>query len=290
MAAISDILKAVETTIQLGGFCYDVAKRIHDIKSDRELSKTIHTECIALIAEIDEQYISLIEENRSTADALKSQLSAIRSRIEKRPAERNWLRKVWTSMRLYGASDREDMLTALIWYQTRIEMSSIVILQKIDQQVGPDGISRDLEQAKAIIVNKLATLQAKVQEQKKRRDDEILKVFSALRMLVRQVRESRKDVLEVKEDVQEIKQLINFLLPSLVVAPILGRCNITSSIMDGAQSFEGPAYTMEEYMRRLETPGGCAADENELFSSFDETCRIFRESAYRLLIHGTRIA
>ena len=288
MAAIN-ILNAVDTAIQLGGFCYDVVKRIHDIKSDRELSKTIHTECITLIAEIDERYVSLIEESKCIADALKTQLSAIRSRIEKRPAERNWLRKVWTSMRLYGASDREDMLTALIGYQARIGTSSIVILQKIDQQVGPEGISRDLERAKATIVNKLATLQAKVQEQSQRRDVELLKVFSALRMLVRQVRESRKDVLEVKGDVQELKQLINFLLSSMVTAPALGRCNVTSS-MDGAQSFEGPAYTMEEYMRRLETPGGCAADEDEFFSSFDEICRIFSESAYRLLIHGTRIA
>jgi len=123
---------------------------------DRSLSATIHAECEVLIDDINKHILSLSLDSRLVAQHLLDRLTEIKSRIEKRSTRKRIVKGI-TVLRLYGGTDKDDLLVALQEYQSRTAMISSAAVDKVLQNSN-GGMTPELEASLRSITGALSTL------------------------------------------------------------------------------------------------------------------------------------
>jgi len=118
-----EILGGIASAVQLATTCYQLQNRVRMRSGDRSLSATIHAECEVLIDDINKHILSLSSDSRLAAQHLLDRLTEIKSRIEKRSTRKRIVKGI-TVLRLYGGTDKDDLLVALQEYQSRAAMIS----------------------------------------------------------------------------------------------------------------------------------------------------------------------
>jgi len=159
IAAMSgiEVLGAIASAVQLATSCYQLQKRVRMRSGDRALTTTIHIECGILISDINNHILTLTTESRQAAQHLVDRLIAIKARIEKRQSRKSLVKGV-TVLRLYGGSDKDDLMAALQEYQTRAALIGSVAVNAVLSQVNRDRITEDVQSSLLSITSGLTGL------------------------------------------------------------------------------------------------------------------------------------
>ena len=135
-----EILGAIASVVQLTTSCYQLQKRIRMRSGDRELGTTIHTECVILINDINNHILTLSADSRQATQHLLDRLTTIKERIERRRTRKAILKGI-TVLRLYGGSDKDDLMVALQEYQSRAALVGSVAVNDVVSQISSGGIT-----------------------------------------------------------------------------------------------------------------------------------------------------
>ena len=125
-----EILGAISAAVELGLFCHRSQKGLLQLRSDRDLSRQVLSECIGLIEEIDKRNMQLLPDHHPATSALRASLENIKSKIEQRKCRGKWIKGL-TVLRPYGESDKKNITCALQRYQTQAILWGNEALYKI---------------------------------------------------------------------------------------------------------------------------------------------------------------
>jgi hypothetical protein len=140
-----EILGAAASAVQLAVTCYNIQNRLRRINSDRQLVKTVESECTRLIANIGGIESRLNPEARPDIQNLKTRLVDIKSRITRTRDSKNLVVRGILCVRLQGSSYKDELVTALQDYQTRAAIYGNIVIEQVLSRVSKDGITQEIE-------------------------------------------------------------------------------------------------------------------------------------------------
>lgn len=231
-----EILGAIASVVQLATSCYQLQKRIRMRSGDRELSTTIHTECGLLINEINNHILTLSADSRQSTQHLLDRLTAIKERIGKRRTRKAIFQGI-TVLRLYGGSDKDDLMVALQEYQSRAALLGSVAVNDVVLRISSTGgITADIQSSLLSITSGLNGLGYNMTQT----EDRLRNILSEIKTVDGKMDVTMNQIAEIGNDVKRSNE---------------AWCNVTDTIRDMIKE-EGALFRESLSLRGLLNPLG----------------------------------
>jgi hypothetical protein len=263
-----EILGAVASAVQLAVTCYDVQKRIRKVPSDRQLIKTVETECTALIAQICENLVSHRCKEHNAVHELHRRLVDLKANIMSR--NRKTLLASVSGLCLHGNTFKEELIMALQDYQTRAAMYGNGVVEKVLRLVSSDKITTEVRTSLLPIVAALEMLHNHTSKTSEELTSVAHKIDSALAILNESHEGTRKSNAEVQISVNELRRDFGEFRSSLpaIRAFETGPIERSSLVID---------CTMREFLEKMKREGVWLSDQEiwECVWGVAETFKLF---------------
>lgn len=265
-----EILGAVASAVQLAVTCYDVQKRVCKIPSDRQLIKTVETECTTLIAKICENLVShQRKEHDDAVHELHRRLVELTAKIEKWNHNSTRLAQVF-GLRLHGNSLKEELIMALQDYQTRAAMDGNRIVEEVLRLVSSDKNATEVRTSLLPIVAALKILHNNTSKTSEELTLVTHKLDYALAIFNESHEGTRKSNADVQNSVNELRRDFGEFRSSLpaIRAFETGPIKRSSLVID---------CTMREFLENMKRDGVWLSDQEiwECVWGVAETFKLF---------------
>ena len=275
-----EILGAAASAVQLAVTCYNIQNRIRRINSDRELVKTVQSECTELIARIGGIESRLNPEARPDIHNLKTRLVGIKSRITRTRNSKNLVIRGIHCVRLQGSSYKDELVTALQEYQTRAAIHGNIVIEQVLSRLSKDGITQEIEADLRPIREGLTTLgelslQAKealatTTEMISVVDNNVRDVLATLEEI--KLNAQANPVLNMEDIRRVMRTEFNALRSPL---PVLQTIEERARVSPSEQQVQ--TMSMQEYVEKIKMEGGHLSDLEivECLSDVVEAYKLF---------------
>jgi len=154
-----DILGAVAASIQLAQLCYQSQQRLRQIPLDRHLVKFVKDECETLRMTIEERKNDLTPEGYEASIHLSQGINDILTSIQKLERQTG-IAKLVARLELQAPSLKQRLDILLLEYQSIITIATDAAIKSIQDRVGPQGITADVEGMIQPVRSSIAELKA----------------------------------------------------------------------------------------------------------------------------------
>jgi hypothetical protein len=260
-----EILGAIASAVQLATSCHQLQKRVRMRSGDKALSATIDAECGILINEIKKHILTLSADSRQAVQHLLDRLTTIKSRIEQRKTRKAIIKGI-SVLRLYGSSDKDDLLVALQEYQSRAALIGGVALNNVLLQTSRGGMTQELERSLVSITNALTTLgydMSQTENEIRRISRTIEEVDGKIDATLNQLSEISCDVKKTNDAFYNLKTTLQDAMKEELVLfreslPVRGLLNPLGCVDRGI--LEMDLGTMKGYLESIVQGGGWPSD------------------------------